>query len=455
MRRYLFVFAVFFVAAFQAGSARADDRFLDIEEVTSKSGITAWLVEDHSLPVIAMEFAFGGAGAVLDPAEKQGLTRMASSTMDEGAGDMDSQTFQKTLTDNSIALSFSAGRDDFGGSLKTLTRRKDTAFRLLKLALTAPRFDAEAVERMRAANVSRLRSSLSDPDWLAARIMNDVAFAGHPYALNSGGTLTTLASITPDDLRGFVSSRLARGNLAVAVTGDITAKELAKRLDEIFGALPEKADLPGAADFTIHGGGNKHLYNKSDIPQTVIEAALPGVARKDPDWQAFQVMNQIFGGGGFGSRLTEEVREKRGLTYGIYSGAQLLDHVQILSVSASTKSENTAEVLEILRKEMEKMKSAPVTAQELADAKSYLTGSMPLMLSSTDDIAGLLLALMMDGMPMDYLDTVDEKINAVTAVDVQRVAQRVLKPGNLTVVLVGEPAGVDPVEVVKALPNVE
>ncbi|MBU0799535.1 MAG: insulinase family protein, partial [Alphaproteobacteria bacterium] len=428
---------------------QAADGILDIKEIKSPSGITAWLVEDHSLPVIALSFAFHGAGAALDPVEKQGLSILASNTMDEGAGEYDSQTFQKMLSDHSISLSFSSGRDDFGGSVKTLTRHSEMAFNLLKLALMQPRFDADAVERMRAANISRVRNSVSDPDWIAARIMNDAAFAGHPYALNSGGTLTTLASLTPDDLKNFVKTRLAREHLYITVTGDITPAALRKMLDDVFGGLPPQLPLPAVADMTVQNGG-QHAHYDMDIPQTIIQAMQPGISRDDPDYYAAAIMDFILGGSGFGSRLTEEVREKRGLTYGIHTGFYQMDHLKAYTVGTSTRNESAAEVIELIRAEWTKMRDTPVSDTELKDAKSYLIGSLPLALSSTDSIAGLLLGLRLENLPIDYLDARAAKIDAVTAEDIQRVAKRLLVPDQLTLVTVGRPEKVTLTKVVES-----
>jgi len=448
---YAFVMLVFVTGC---KDSVAKDRFLDIQEVKSKSGITAWLVEDHSLPIIAIRFAFRGAGAAGDPPDKQGLAQLASNTMDEGAADIDSQTFQKTLTDNSITLSFGSGRDNFSGTLRTLTRTKDTAFNLLQLALTKPRFDAEAVGRMKASNITRLRSSLTNPQWIAARIMNDVAFAGHPYAQNSGGTLTSLPTITPEDLRHFATTRLGRDNLVVAVTGDIDAKELSTMIDVVFGALPEKSSVADVADISIQGGGQTVFFEK-DIPQTIIKIMQPGIGRDNPDYHTYQAMNFILGGSGFGSRLMEEVREKRGLSYGIYSGLYLLDHLKALSISTSTENKSAGDVLGLTRQEIEKIMKEPVSDTELTDAKSYLIGSMPLSLTSSGKISGLMLSLQLDRLPIDYLDTVDQKISAVTVSKVQNIAQKYLQPDNLTTVLVGKPEGTTPTKTVDTLPNVE
>lgn len=440
---------LFFVSGF-AGISHAS--LLDIKKVESQSGLEAWLVEDHSIPVIALQFAFRDAGTKNDPIEKQGLARMASNTMDEGAGDLDSQAFQKALQNLSITLRFSANRDHFTGQVKTLTRNKDEAFHLLKLALTAPRFDEEPVGRMRVSNQSRIKSALMDPDWMAARILNDRAFEGHAYALNSGGTLTTLDNITPDDLKAF-HKRLGRGALVVSAAGDITAEELAGLLDDIFGDMPE-GEKPETESFKVSHKGQTYLY-KQDIPQSVIEMVQPGIGRKDPDYQTSQVMNYILGASGFGSRLMEEVREKRGLTYGIYTYFQNYEGGDTMHVTTSTANENVGEVLSIIRQTWEGMRQAPVSDAELADAKSYLLGSLPLSLTSTDSIAGLLLSLQLDNLPIDYLDQRAEEIAKVSQDDVLALAKKILQPDDFMTVLVGQPTDVSDAEIVVELPNAE
>ena len=459
--KYQSLFIALFLIAFIPLTAYAADpkprqngHFIDIKEVKSKSGITAWLVEDHSLPIIAMDFAFRNAGAKQDPVNKQGLARLASNTMDEGAGEYDSEAFQQALTDNSISLSFGSGRDNFTGSVKTLSRKKDLAFKLLTLALTEPRFDAEPLERMRDSNITRIQRSRGKPNWMAARLMNDIAYEGHPYAQNSGGTLTTLKNITADDLHNFTRTHLSRDNLVVSVVGDITADELSKILDDIFGTLPANENLPVQEDLDIQNTGAIMLLEQ-DMPQTIISMAQNGIARDDPDYYTAAVMNYILGSSGFGSRLMEEIREKRGLTYGIYSGLDTSDHINQLTVGTSTKNETVNDVLDLIKQEWTKMKTTEVTAQELADAKSYLIGSMPLALSSTNKISGLLLGLQLDNLPIDYLDHRAEKINAVSKEDIARVASKLLTPDKMVTILVGKPENVKPTKIVDTLPNVD
>lgn len=431
-----------------------DDKILDIQEVSTKSGITAWLVEDHSLPIISLKFSFRGAGSIQNSEDKQGLARLLSNTMDEGAGDLTSQEFQKQLSDHSITLNFTSNRDNFGGQVKTLSRNKDKAFSLLKLALNEPRFDAEPLERMTQANLSRIKRSIGQPDWINARIFNDVAFGGHPYALNSGGTLTTLTTITADDLKTYKNNWLTQDRLVIAATGNITKKELVKIIDNVFSALPKSGLENKIQQGSLQNKGKTYLFEK-DIPQTIITAALPSIDKNHTDYDNLQLLNYIYGGGGFGSRLMEEAREKRGLTYGIYSQIAAQDYLSTLNISTSTQNKSVGEMLDIIKAQMNLLRDTDITAQELTDAKSYIIGSMPLSLSSTDKVSGILLGLQLDNRPIDYLDTYQNRIEGVTIEDLKRLSNEILNPQELLTILVGKPEGINDATNITELPNVE
>lgn len=451
----LFLIIMGAILIFFGLSARASgEKFLPIVEMKTPGDITVWTVEDKSLPIVAVKFLFVDSGSANDPDEQQGLARLLSNTMDEGAGDLDSENFQKALADNSITLKFDAGRDGFGGTLKSLTRNQDKAFELLTLALNAPRFDEEPVARMRDGNLTRIKSALSEPDWMAARLINDKGFAGHPYAKNSGGTLSSLPRIKPADLRNFKEKYLTQDRLLISAAGDIDPATLGPAIDKAFGKLPKTAPASTIKDSTVTNGGKIYLYEQP-IPQTMIQIMLPAFGRKDKDYYALQMMNYIYGGAGFGSRLMENAREKKGLTYGIYSGVQDYRHTDTLSISTSTKNESAAEMLSIIRAEMTRMQNEKVTDKELSDAKSFIVGSMPLALDSTEDIAGMVLNLREEELPIDYLDHFADYMRAVTVDDIQRVAKRVLQPESMTTVLVGKPAEIQNAEVVKELPNVQ
>lgn len=437
MRRMSFavIGVLFAFAAVPAGA-------VEVKAVKSPGGIEAWLVEDHKIPVIAMEWSFTGAGSQ-DPEGKQGLANMAARTMDEGAGPLDARAFQAKLLDGSISLGFDAGTDSFRGSLKTLREHKDEAFDLTRLSLTQPRFDQEAIDRMRAAVTAQLRRQLSDPNYLAQRAFFATAYPDSVYGRPLRGTAASIARITAEDLKTFARTRLGRDRLTVGVAGDITPEELAAALDTVFGGLPAKADGKPAAEVAPVGGGQTLLIERPTA-QTVMMMGQAGVKRADPDWYAALVMNHILGGGGFSSRLMEEVREKRGLTYGVGSDVAPYDHTALVMASGSSANAKAAEALEIIRQEWARIGREGVSDQELDDAKTYLTGSFPLTFDSTTAIARVLLQIKRDNLGIDYLDRRNGLINAVTKEDVQRVAQRLLDPAKLLTVLVGKPEGITP-----------
>lgn len=428
-----------------------------VDQVISPGGIEAWLVTDRTNPVLSLELVFDG-GAAVDPDDKLGLARLTAATLDEGAGALDSQAFQGRLDDLAIALGFNAGRDGFAGSLRTLTATRAEAFRLLRLALTAPRFDAEPVARMKRQLTARLKRQQQDPDSIAARTFWRVLYPDHPYGRPPQGTAEGLAAITVADLRGFVRDRLARDRLILGVTGDIDAATLGPLLDETFGGLPATGTAGGTASGSAGGtaGGTagriadaapaadgRVLLIDRDIPQSIALFGQAGLMRSDPDYYAAVVLNHILGGGSFQSRLYQEVREKRGLAYGVYSYLAPLDHSALIMGRVATQNERVAESLALIAAEWRRMRDSGVTAAELSAARTYLTGSFPLRFTSTGRIAGILVAMQRADLGIDYLDRRNGLIEAVTREDVARVAQRLLDPDALTTVIIGRPQGLD------------
>ena len=412
-----------------------------VERVVSPGGIEAWLVRDRTVPVTAIEFSFHG-GSALDPKGKEGLANLVSGLLDEGAGEIDSQTFQAQLADLSIRLSFSVGRDTFRGSLKTLNRNRGEAVKLLALALTAPRFDPAPVERVRLQVLSGIIRQSTDPNFIAGRTWSTAVYAAHPYSRPAEGTSGSVKAITADDLTAFVRGRFARDRLIVGVVGDLTPDDLKPILDEAFGALPENGDFKELPKAKMAAGGETFVIEK-DVPQSTIVFGQPGVFRDDPDYYAAYVMNYVLGGGGFSSRLYSEVREKRGLAYSVASYLNPMRLAATIGGGAGTANANVAESLKLIRAEWEKMRDDGIDEDELEQAKTYLTGSFPLRLSSTDRIARLLVAMQYHDLAIDYIDRRAGLIGAVTRDDVARVAKKILDPKGLTVVVVGKPKDVE------------
>lgn len=418
----------------------AAEKVLDVQKLSTPGGIEVWLVQDKTVPVISMSFSFDG-GLAHDPENMPGVGRLVSILLDEGADKLDSQQFQAQLSDNAIQMGFTAGRDAFYGRLKTLKANRTLAFDLLRMALNSPRFDKDAIERMRDANAAQIREDLNEPSWLVARNYNGMVFEGHPYSAPGLGNLDSMARITRADLLKFVQAQFARDVLKVAVAGDISAEEVAKAVDSVFGALPAQAEKKESHEALLQYTG-KTILLPLDTPQTYISAGSAGLYRKDPDWHAATVMNYILGGGSFDSRLMSEIREKRGLTYGVYSNLSSMKYSALLQANMSASNDKVADALKLLKLEWAKLAKSGPTEQEVDDAKSYLTGSLLLELTSTDDISDVLNSLQRDGLDFNYINARNAEIEAVTRDDVKRVAERLLKPEDLTIVLVGRPADV-------------
>jgi zinc protease len=425
-------------------AAATPARAVEVQRVVSPGGIEAWLVEDHTLPIIALSFSLPG-GAATDPAGKEGLANMVSGLLDEGAGDLDSQTFRRRLEDQSISLGFSASQDTFSGNLRTLTRNRDEAFDLFRLALTEPRFDDEPIERIRAQILTGIASAQNDPGDIARRTFWSANFPDHPYGRRSRGVPESVSAITKTDLVTFVRRRLARADMAIGIAGDISAVELAPLLDSTFGALPERSEA-----FTIAEGEPAALGEvfvvEHDVPQSTIVFGHRGLPRDDPDYYAAYLLNHVLGGGSFTSRLYEEVREKRGLAYSVYSYLLPLDHTALWLGGAATENGAVGQSIEVIRAEWERLRETAITEEQLTAARDNITGSFALRFSNTAAIANMLTAIQRQDLGIDYINERNGFFDAVTLEDVRRVAQKLLDPKALTIVIVGKPEGIEATE---------
>jgi zinc protease len=404
-----------------------------IQRLVSPGGIEAWFVQDATVPLIAMEYAFGG-GASQDPAAKPGVGNMVANLLDEGSGDLDSKTFHERLDRRAIELSFASNRDTFRGSLRMLKENKDEAFDLLRSALTAPRFEGADVERVRNQILSGLRRDSTNPTALAGRKFLEVAFGDHPYGRSANGTLETVPTITVADMKDYVGRVIAKDTLRVAVVGDVDPDTLGKLLDKTFGSLPAKANLTPVADIEA-AKPPQRAFIPLDVPQTVVTFGGPGIRRHDPDFMSGYVVNHILGGGGLSSRLYREVREKRGLAYSVYESLMWMDHSAIFIGNTGTRADRAGETIDAIESEIRRIAAEGPTAKELEDAKSYLKGSQMLALDTSSKLAQALLQYQLDKLPIDYIEKRNALVDAVTLEDTKRVSKRLWGQGLLTVVV--------------------
>jgi zinc protease len=405
-----------------------------IERVTTPSGIEVWLVREASVPLIALDFAFVG-GSDQDPADKPGVANMVSALLDEGAGDLDSNAYHERLEDKAIELGFEVGRDQFGGSVRALVENTDEAVDLLRLALTSPRFDNDAVERIRGQLLAELRQESTSPNEIANLKWWATAFPDHPYGRPISGTVESIPTVTVDDLRSYTHRIFARNVLKVAIVGNIDAARASEIVEKAFGGLPAKAELAPVAAASPQGLG-RHIEINLDVAQSVVLIGGAGIARNDPDFMAAFIVNHILGGGAFSSRLYREVREARGLVYSIYSTLVPLSHASLFMGSTATRSDRTNQTLEVVEREIHRLAENGPTDEELTKAKSFLKGSFALRFDTSTKIAQQLVQIQIDDLGIDYIDKRNSLIDAVTLADVKRVAKRLLD-GGLLVTVVG------------------
>ncbi|WP_347311542.1 M16 family metallopeptidase [Defluviimonas sp. SAOS-178_SWC] len=431
MIRAFFAAAIAVFAALPAGA-------VDIREVTSPGGIHAWLVEEHSIPFTALELRFEG-GASLDAPGKRGATLLMMALLEEGTGDLDSQGFAAARERLAANFSFDAYDDGVTVSARMLSENRPEAVALLKRALTEPRFDQDAIERVKGQVASIIRSDEKDPGEIARRNFDMLAFGDHPYGSSRNGTLESVAALTRDDLFAAKAAVMARDRLFVSAVGDITEAELGALLDDLLGGLPETgAPIPQPAKMGLTGGVTVIDYAS---PQSVVAFGHAGIKRDDPDFFAAYVLNQILGGPGFAARLMDEVREKRGLTYGISTYLVPMDLAETWQGSFASANEKVAEAIDVVRDVWARVAAEGVTAEELEAAKTYLTGSYPLRFDGNGPIADILVGMQSERLPVSYVNDRNSYIEAVTLGDIKRVAARLMKPEDLRFVVVGQPVG--------------
>ena len=410
-----------------------------IQEVTSPGGIKAWLVEEHGIPFTALEIRFLG-GTSLDRPGKRGEVNLMTALIEEGAGDLDSQGFAAARDGLAAELHFRSDTDGVGVSAQFLSENRDQVVDLLQLALTRPRFDADAVERVRGQVLAGLASDAKDPDAIAGKILRARAYGDHPYGSVGDGTAASVAGLTRDDMLAAFAGALARDRIYVAAAGDITAAELGALLDRLLGDLPATgAAEPGRVDLMAKGGVKVEGFPG---PQSTISFYQGGIKFDDPDYFAAAILNEILGGNGFSSRLMDELREKRGLTYGVGTGLAAYDHAEIMSGGLAVANENVGQAVQVIRDVWADVARNGVTQKELDDTKTYMTGAYPLRFDGNGTIASILVGMQVLGLPSDYPAKRNARVEAVTLADVRRVAARLLTPDKLFFVVVGQPVGV-------------
>ena len=409
----------------------------NIQNIDLGKTAQVWFTEDHTVPIVAFNISLP-AGSAYDPAGKAGLASFAGAMIDEGAGGLDSKAFHEALANRAISFRARAERDYLVISISTLKENVPEAMHLLQLALTRPRFENDALTRVRAQIIQSLQQDQAEPPRVASRAFTREFFGGHAYAHPVDGEIGSISSITAQDLHNFARTHWVKNGLKVAVAGDITAPALTRLLAETF--LPVSgASPPLLPNVGRLGAPGVHVV-PLPVPQPTAAFGLPGIMRQDPDFIPGYVANYILGGGGFSSRLMEEIRVKRGLTYGISTSLTAYNKAAVMQGTVATRADAVRQTVQVVKDTLANFAANGPTEQELDDAKTYLTGSFPLAFASNSGTAAQLGTFQRQNLDIGYVARRNALIEAVTLADVKRVAKRLFDPARLTVVIGGSPA---------------
>lgn len=424
------------VAPAPVGVARGSS-LADVQVVTSPGGITAWLVSESFVPMVAMEVAWKG-GTYAEPAGKDGAGWVLAYMMNEGAGDLDTTAYGARMQDLSMSFACGVWGDWTTCGMSTLKDTANESFEMMRMAFSDLRLDEEPLQRAKREMTVNIDRGKSNPRNVASIAMNDAMIPGHPYARNP--TAETVGAVTQADVKRLMQTLMTRDRLMVVVVGDITADELKPRLDEVFGSLPATSALPEIPDAVARPAPVDPIVKQLPQPQTLVLFSGPGVRRDDPDFFAAYMLNYILGGGGFSSRLVDDIREQRGLTYGIGTGLSIQPHYWRWTGSVSTMNDKAEEVVGLVRENIERLGRDGPTEKELEDARAYITGAFPLAFDSNAKIAKNLLGFWQDGQDAEYVLRRNSYFEAVTLDDLKRVAAKYMKAADFTFVMVGQPA---------------
>lgn len=393
-----------------------------VQQVNS-AGLSAYLLEEHSNPIVSIDFEFKNAGRAHEAEKQQGLTNVLADMLLNGTVSYSAETFKDLSEEYGIKISFRATKDTFSGSLIFPVQYKKMAVKLMKETLLQPRFDEDYLELTKQQLLTALKMSEEHP----ARVLNDkyaeFVFEGHPYSRHSIGQKENIAQITAEDLRNFMQSYLAQNNLIIGIAGDITTEDTKTLLKDLFGALPQKSFGQDLLPLEIISSGEELNIDK-DTAQVIVRFVTKGTYRNSLDFYPLYMANYIFGASGLSSRLNKNIREKEGLTYGIHTWLDINDASALLEGSYSVTPDNFVRAKELLLDEWQKMANGSVSEKELQFAKDALVTSFNLRFSAIDDISAMLLAMQKYRLGIDFLDKRNDYIQSITVAEVNAAAKK-------------------------------
>lgn len=412
---------------------------LQVETARLGHGVRAWYANNANVPVVHVMLSFQGAGSVSDPAGQAGRAALAANLLTEGAGSLDALAFQQAMEAHAISISAEVDQDRLTIHVHALREHAAKAGELLAMALTQPQFAEADVQRVKMQTASMLARLQESSSYRAQRAFAATAFAGHPYASPTQGTVQNVSSLQPDDLRRYMQTYVARNNLLVTAAGDVDGSVLRDMLQSLVDTLPrsDAGDLP-VVKARLHGAGST-LRVPMQVPQSHVLIAGPGMERSDPRYYAYTMLNEVIGGNGLISRLAEAVRQEKGLAYGVSSSPVPLEGAPIWQLTLDTSAATTDEAIATVRSTLAAVRTQGITPRECEDARTHALGSALIQLDGSQPIAAMLMAMRIYDLGEDYLQERSEKFNAVRCKDVNALAKEWLNPAQWTTVIAGAP----------------
>jgi zinc protease len=405
------------------------------KRIPLENGMVLLLSEKHDIPMVTMNMAIK-AGSTAEPEDKPGLASITASLLMQGTSKRTASRINSEIDFIGGSLSVSGGNDFASANLRVLKKDIQTGLDLLSDVLMNPVFDQKEIDRKVKEILAEIQRQKEDPDIVAGEAFTKAVFGRNAYGRTSDDVAAYLPQLTRQDIVNFYSARYRPNNIIIAIVGDVNEKETISLLKEYFkGWKQSDQPLPASVPPLVI---EKNVVRKidKDITQANINIGNIGISRENPDYYAVTIMNYIFGGGGFSSRLMDNIRDNKGLAYDVHSAFSAQKEPGAFSVSIRTKNESANEVIAETLKEIRRIQAEPVTDKELADAKAYLTGSFPLKMDTYGKIAGMLTFIEIYNLGLDYPQKYSAMINAVTKEDVKRVAQKYLHPDSLVIVVV-------------------
>jgi zinc protease len=411
-----------------------------IEEASMGNGLRILLMEAHAVPMVSMQLVMP-AGSRFDPVGKGGTASLLATMLTDHTEKHTREAWAAALDAEAIQLGASSDRDGLGLSLMVLKEALPAGINAFSEALLSPGWNSERFVLIKEDTLSAAQKALEEPGVRASEATSRLLFPGHPYGHRPDGNPESLKKITLTDLKTLYANQVRPEGALLAVSGDITMPELLKLLKPL---LADWKGVPEQQLFEISKADDVHGVKKQiemQTSQTLSQLSRLGPARRDADFFPAFVLNHILGGGGFGSRLMQEVREKRGLVYGVYSYFIPLATSGPFIITLQTRADQAEEAENVVRSVLQELFSGEITRKELKDAKANLTGSFAQRMDSNRERVGLMSMIGFYGMPLDYLQVWTQKVESVTLADIKIAANAYLDPKQWNLLRVGPETG--------------